>query len=489
LITITRRLALQLRTVLRRAFGSRGTGPALAFIADKAGLTVKCMSAGVAVEYYVPGELPTETLWLPFEFLGDVEGKKDTPVQLESTGKGRVTARWQDGSVPQAIKYDAKEPKGFTFPTLPSDFATNQPDLLQALAAAADTCDSTGIRFAVDHIQLRSEQGTIVATDGCQLLVQNRYQFPWTDNLLVPRSKVFASAELPHDLPVRVGSNGDWVAVVVGPWAIYLRMNKDGRFPDFSKHVPQIDGAKARCSFSQADAAFLAVTLPKLPCDDEFNLPVTLDLNGHVAIRAKGADSPRPTEVVLTGSSFSGESIRVHMNRNFLARAMRLGLRELSITDDKTAFVCVDDRRQYVWMPLTPEAAIPPAKDPIRIESPEANPETPVTQPRTRRKVSPVPDPISNPNGNAASNGNGQTNGHAKTNGQANATSSKSGRRKVSQQDIAGLIEQAVQFRTALHNMVQQSSGLVKALKQHRRKSRAIQNTLDSLKQLKTLGV
>ena len=42
---------------------------------------------------------------------------------------------------------------------------------------------------------------------------------------------------------------------------------------------------------------------------------------------------------------------------------------------------------------------------------------------------------------------------------------------------------------SALQNLVQQSSGLVKALKQHRRQSRAIQNTLESIKQLKMLGV
>jgi hypothetical protein len=41
----------------------------------------------------------------------------------------------------------------------------------------------------------------------------------------------------------------------------------------------------------------------------------------------------------------------------------------------------------------------------------------------------------------------------------------------------------------APHNLVQQSSGLVKALKQHRRGNLAIENTLDLLKQLKTLDV
>jgi hypothetical protein len=62
-------------------------------------------------------------------------------------------------------------------------------------------------------------------------------------------------------------------------------------------------------------------------------------------------------------------------------------------------------------------------------------------------------------------------------------------RRKANQQDLAALIDQAVQFRSALHTLVQQSNGLVKALKQHKRQSRAIQSTLASLKQLQSLGV
>jgi len=42
LITITRRQAQQFRSVLRRAYGNfRGTGPALGFIADVEGLTVR----------------------------------------------------------------------------------------------------------------------------------------------------------------------------------------------------------------------------------------------------------------------------------------------------------------------------------------------------------------------------------------------------------------------------------------------------------------
>ncbi len=94
-------------------------------------------------------------------------------------------------------------------------------------------------------------------------------------------------------------------------------------------------------------------------------------------------------------------------------------------------------------------------------------------------------EPVTNSNGSAASNGNGQNNGHAKTNGQAR----KATGRKAELQDAAALIAQAEKFRSALHDLMHQANGLVKALKQHRRQSRAIQSTLDSIRQLKGLGV
>jgi uncharacterized protein YlxW (UPF0749 family) len=80
---------------------------------------------------------------------------------------------------------------------------------------------------------------------------------------------------------------------------------------------------------------------------------------------------------------------------------------------------------------------------------------------------------------------------HSPANGQAeaNGQSRKAVPHKARQQDITHLVEQAERLRTSLHNLLHETSGLVKALKQHRRQSRAIQHTLASLKQLKTLGV
>jgi len=103
-----------------------------------------------------------------------------------------------------------------------------------------------------------------------------------------------------------------------------------------------------------------------------------------------------------------------------------------------------------------------------------------------------VPEPTTNTNGNAAVSGNGstQSNGHAKANGQAklNGDARNASARKPGQ-DVEGLIRQAEVLRTSLREILTKTNELHKALKAHRRRSRAVQNTLASLRQLRTLGV
>ena len=221
MITITRRLASQLRSVLCPAFGNfRGTGPAIGFIASKEGLTMRSVYGDAAVEYRVPGERLPETIWLPFEFLADVEGKKDDPVELEAAGK-QVQVQWSAGNVPKSVKYDAKDPAD-KFPVLPATFTSNRPGLLQSLHEASEMTDPSAARFATHCVQLAAD-GTINATDGHQLLMQAGFAFPWKEGVLMPRTKVFASPELPQDQSAGIAQSGDWVVVSVGAWTCYLR--------------------------------------------------------------------------------------------------------------------------------------------------------------------------------------------------------------------------------------------------------------------------
>ena len=485
MITITRRLAALLRPVLRRAQNnSQSPGPAVGFIAAKEGLIVKADCGDVIVEYRVPGRLAEEALWLPFDLLTDCEGKKDDPVEMEASGEHQVTARWQDRSGPQLISYDTRPPVGAdTFPVRPTDLAANPPHLLQALADASEIADPDNTRYALGNLQLSGSRSEIAATDGCQLLVQKGFTFPWPDDLLVPRAKFLASPELSGIEPVAVGKSGNHVAIDVGPWTFYLRVDTAGRFPKVAQNIPDPTAAKARCRLSADDTRFLAETLLKLPCDDEDNRRVTLDLNGHVAVRAKPADQSTPTEVVLTNSQFTGDTIRISMNRTYLARAMRLGLDEICLYGNETALLGQDEKRQYVWMPLDCESVIKPNKKAIRIESPKGTPIAIVPQSEERKTPS-MTEPTNNTEGHAESNGHVENKTQAHSNGQA-----RKGTHRKPGQDIDGLIRQVEALRSSLRDTLVKNNELLKGLKAHRRCNRVMQNTIASLRQLKTLGV
>jgi hypothetical protein len=474
LISITRNLARQVRAVFRRALNltPRGCSWPVTFQTSPDGLRVRSRSSDAAVEYHLPGDRTIEQIDLPFAFLADCEGRKDEPVQLSTSDNGRVIAQWRDGSVPQIVQYDPAAPvETAEFPRMPEKLAANPSTILKALNDAVDSSDLDVVRFATDHIQFRGKTGAIVATDGRQILFQSGFEFPWKDAILVPASKVFGSPEFTGCESVAIGRSEKWVSLAIGPWTVHLALGENLRFPDIDRHIAKPADAMAQCQLSAADAQFLAKALPRLPDDDENNHPVTLDLNGQVVIRSNAADQPRPTELILEDSSSSGEPIRIHTNRKFLARAIQLGFDRLYVYGPKSPVLCQDDRRQYVWAVLGPESALGPAEDAVRIASPI--PAKDVPAPKPKRKPQTMIEPA------ASQDGATKVSGRAR----------KSARRKAGHQDLAAVIQEAESLRATLKDALSKTSALIKSVKQYRRRSRIVTNTLDSLRQLKTLGV
>jgi hypothetical protein len=124
------------------------------------------------------------------------------------------------------------------------------------------------------------------------------------------------------------------------------------------------------CRFAPADAEFLLHSLPRLPGKADYNNPVTMDLNGHVCVRARAAVQPQITELVLSRSEAAGAPARLNLNRDHLNRALQLGFTELQVVTASKPLVCRDEHRTYLLMPLEPKDALPPAADALRIDSP-----------------------------------------------------------------------------------------------------------------------
>jgi hypothetical protein len=168
---------------------------------------------------------------------------------------------------------------------------------------------------------------------------------------------------------VRIGQTDEWLTLCVGPWTFSWQTESEGRFPDVTRQIGRPEMAAASFDIPAADRRFLADNLPRLPGDGMLNDPVTVDLNGAVAIRARGPGQPAPTELVLSHATRHGEPVRVNTNRHYLGRAAKLGFERLHIFTPRSPVLACDAHRKYVWALLDPDAALKPSADAVRVES------------------------------------------------------------------------------------------------------------------------
>ncbi|MCY2986882.1 MAG: hypothetical protein NTY19_03330 [Planctomycetota bacterium] len=473
MITITRSLARQLRAVLRRAGIGKaygGFGQRALFLAGDGTLRIRGLSSNAAIEYQTAHQGGFIKALLPLDLLAACEGSRPDPVQLDFSTGDKVTASWTDKRVPVVLDFATSAPDDALppFPPLPEAFTSNEPDLWLALREAAATTDQQPHRFALSCVQLCGSSGKIVATDGQQALVQAGFRFPWTDDLLVPASDVLGCRELSDDQPIEVGRSEDWATFRTGPWTISLKREKDARFPDVSRHIGDPASAASHLRISDSDGDFLNDALPRLPCEDNTNCPVTLDLNGQVLIRGKAADQPRATELALSNSRLEGNAITVNSNREYLLRALRLGFRDVHFYGREQPVLCDDGRRQLVWALLSPESPIPASPDLIRIASIQRQADDPSRHPQPRRSKTTVSEPTT----------------QSPPTGDRPVTKAK----RSSASKRPSPIEQAIAFRDALRTAVVQANELIRSLKQQKREARLVQTTLASLKQLQKVG-
>ncbi len=178
-------------------------------------------------------------------------------------------------------------------PELPATWTSNPAGLLAALADATETGIPDSARYALHCVQLQGGRNRIVATDGRQLLVRSGYRFPWAGDLLIKGSPIFACRTLPRDQAVEVGRTDSHAFFRCGTWTIACEIQKEVRFPDVEQVIPPASEVLTRLRLDPEDARFLESSLARLPGGDELNSPVTVDLNGKIAVRANAADQPQ----------------------------------------------------------------------------------------------------------------------------------------------------------------------------------------------------
>ncbi len=371
MITLSRKLVRTLRSMFRRAGdGSRHVQPPVLFEANASGLTVQCHSGRTVVSHQLPGPHPDARLAVALRDMAEFEGGRDQPVTLRGDGDS-VIAEWVEAGIPQHRTFDAIDCTGLSAPVLPPDMVPLGADAFAELAEVAKCCADDRLKYGLDCLQLRGRQGLAAATDTRHLLVTSGFPWPWQDNLLIPKTALFASSELANLGPVRAGRTEDHVVFAAGPWTLWLPIEKELRFPEYESIIPDMAYAPTKVSFTTDDRQFLRQTIGKLPQIEGTEHAVTVHCNGHVAVRGRGETGP-VTELVLSNSSVQGEEVRVNMDRGFLLRAAQLGLSQMGVWKNSAPVLAADDRHQYVWQPLCPDLAIGPDPEAVTIRSPVA---------------------------------------------------------------------------------------------------------------------
>ena len=470
MIQLTRKHIRAIRTTIRQSLGITNArkAPTITIRATLTDLRIQAATDKTAIECCLPGSYQPECFAIPYEALGAVEGKQDDLVSITKRDD-IVILQWTDAGIPQSVQFAASD--AMEMPPIPDNLVTIDRQFLSAMAEAVATTDQESTRYALNCIRLRGRDGQIASTDSCQALIQTGFSFPWEDEILVTGSGAFMSHDFATSDDLLIGRSADWVTLQANSRTLHLRIEKERRFPNIDLQIPANGSATTTLSLSEDDIDFLLTSAKRLPGASEHNAPVTVDLNGVVAIRAVAEDHSNPTELVLSNSRRIGDELQFNTDRKFLTRAAQLGFRDILLRSNEAPACCHDDHRTYIWALLGKEGAITSSAQTNRISSLviTKSQTSQTSQTRTKISMTTAQPTITRP-------------------ATTQPTVRPAATATTEPEPIPGLLTQAETLRDSLSRALSDTRDLITCIKRNQKQNRLVETTLRSLKQLEHIG-
>ncbi|QVL31617.1 hypothetical protein KIH39_22665 [Telmatocola sphagniphila] len=365
MIHLQRRQVRQLRSLFKKLGAARCPAPtSLLLKTDSSGLSIQGSIGEVTAIYRLPGSFADEQMTIPFAVFNDTAGSDDSVVEIVALVHQKLRVAWSSGTVPQIREYEI--PASVESWSLPEVWTPMDLRLREALTEAMKTASAEATRFAVNYIQLRGRTGEVIGTDSRQLFIESGFPFPWEDDLLIPRCGLLGVEELKGD-SLEIGRTASHMWLRLGAWMIALQIASEARYPEVHRAIPASLEA-TRWRIDPGESHGLAQCLKQLPGEKDPHRPVTVELNGHVAIRARGTESLQTTEVHLNRSQVEGNPLSLALDRDYLRRALQLGFSEFQIVDPDKPIVCQEGSRRFVCMPLGKSSVVASSSEAIRVE-------------------------------------------------------------------------------------------------------------------------
>lgn len=207
---------------------------------------------------------------------------------------------------------------------------------LECLQRASVFCSSDESRGALQgvHVDRRSRQASLVATDGHRLIALPVEKLPSTisGSITVPVLGIPSKTLVPSGGKVLVGANQKRFGFQNGPWGGSIQI-VGGTFPDWRQVLPKADGT-SRVIIPEAQLHPTAEMLKSLPIAKSGDNPLALiSRKRRLYLRYQNSDG-KTEEVICSLAQVQGSGFQLVVNRRFLLDAINSGFGIISVSGD-----------------------------------------------------------------------------------------------------------------------------------------------------------
>ena len=204
----------------------------------------------------------------------------------------------------------------------------------------------------------------VVATDGHHLFSSNSFTLPLKDSIIIPSHRFLNWKEFNQD--------GDWTLRAARPerkqpprfeigsrhWR-FIAQSLEGRYPNWRAVVPNPNNVKTTVEVEfGAEEEEVIRTIARMPDPDAQHHAIGMEIaNRRLSLLSKSPGTDQSTRVELSAIKAVGPDVTIHLNRQFLTKALRLGLTRIEITDPLTPLRFSNGGRQMIVMPVRPAPA------------------------------------------------------------------------------------------------------------------------------------
>ena len=233
-------------------------------------------------------------------------------------------------------------------------------DAIHEALGCAST-DPTRMILNGAYLDVSKPQGHyVVATDGHHLFSSNSFKLPLKDSLTIPSHRFLGWKEFNTD--------GDWTLRAAKPerneaprfeiatdhWRLITR-SLEGQYPKWRAVLPDPASTKVTVEIEPGAVDAVLQMIARMPDHDTRHHAIGLEIAGDkLTLLGKSPGSDKWTRIEVGGTKVKGSDVTIHLNRQFLAKALRFGLDRIEIIDPLSPLRFSNGGRQMIVMPVRP---------------------------------------------------------------------------------------------------------------------------------------